>query len=211
MRPQVRALLQTLATAETGLRRFILQNLDNGWLLDWLGPRLVKEQPQLGQMLGSTINTTVLKGGSKVNVIPGEASAEIDIRMLPNHTVEQTVAELKTALADPELTYEMIDAKVGSESPADGELFAALQAASLQEYPQALVTEILTPGGMTDSTFFRARGMKAYGLMPAILSAEQLASMHGDNERITLEQLTRGTRVIRNAVMNLVRQGKAAQ
>jgi acetylornithine deacetylase/succinyl-diaminopimelate desuccinylase-like protein len=211
MRPQVRALLQALATSETGLRRWILQNLDNGWLLDWLGPRLVKEQPQLGQMLGSTINTTVLKGGAKVNVIPGEASAEIDIRMLPGHTIEQTVAELKAALDDPELTYEMIDAKIGSESPPDGELFAALQAASRQEYPEAIVCEILTPGGMTDSTFFRARGMKAYGLMPAILSADQLASMHGDDERITLEQLTRGTRVVRNAVMTMVRPRKAAQ
>jgi acetylornithine deacetylase/succinyl-diaminopimelate desuccinylase-like protein len=207
MRPQVRSLLQTLASTETGLRRLVMQNLDQGWLLGLLGPRLIREQPQLGQMLGSTINTTVLKAGSKVNVIPGEAAAEIDIRMLPGHTIDGTLAELKQALGDTELTYEVLDAKVGSETPPDGELFAALKVACQQEYPQALVTEILTPGGMTDSTFFRQRGMKAYGLMPAILSAEQLASMHGDDERITLEQLTRGTRVVKEAVRRMVTKG----
>jgi acetylornithine deacetylase/succinyl-diaminopimelate desuccinylase-like protein len=204
MRPQVRSLFQAMAQAESGLRRLVLQNLDNGWTLGLLGPSLIKQQPQLGLMLGSTINTTVLKAGSKVNVVPGEASAEIDIRMLPGHTIEQTLTELKRDLADPELRYEMIDAKEGSESPPDGELFAALKEASLKEYPGIVVSEILTPGGMTDSTFFRQRGMKAYGLMPSVVSAEQLASMHGDDEYITLAQLTRGTRVVTAAVANMV-------
>lgn len=204
MRPQVKSLLRAMAETESGLRRFVLQILDNGWSLGLLGPALIQQQPQLGQMLGSTINTTVLKAGSKVNVVPGEASAEIDIRMLPGHTVEQTLAELKRDLGDADLSYEMIDSKEGSESLPDGELFAALRDASRREYPGIVVSEILTPGGMTDSTFFRQKGMKAYGLMPSILSAEQLASMHGDDERVTLEQLTRGTRVVSNAVAAMV-------
>jgi acetylornithine deacetylase/succinyl-diaminopimelate desuccinylase-like protein len=59
---------------------------------------------------------------------------------------------------------------------------------------------VLTPGGGTDSAFFRARGVAAYGCMPIVMPPEQLAGMHGHNEYITVEQLVRGTRVVTEAV-----------
>ncbi|MBC7542456.1 MAG: M20/M25/M40 family metallo-hydrolase [Candidatus Sericytochromatia bacterium] len=204
--PQAFSLLKAIATTETGIRQFVLSHLDNPWLLDMMAPTLIKTQPQLAPMLGMTVNTTVLKAGSKVNVIPSEASAEIDIRMLPGYTIEQTLDYLKKTLADPDLTYTILDAKVGGTSPADGELFRTLGEASRAEYPGIVVSEMLTPGGMTDSSFFRARGIRAYGLMPIIASADQLASMHGDNENITLAQLAKGTRVTISAVAAAARK-----
>ncbi len=203
--PQAQSLLKAIGSTETGLRQFILTNLDKQWLLDMVAPTLIQTQPQLAPMLGMTINPTVLKAGSKVNVIPSEASVEIDMRMLPNYSIEQTLNYLKATLADPSLTYTIIDAKAGGSNAPDGELFKALGEASKAEYPGIVVSEMLTPGGMTDSTFFRARGIRAYGLMPIIASTEQLASMHGDNENITLAQLAAGTRVVVNAVVSAAR------
>ena len=57
----------------------------------------------------------------------------------------------------------------------------------------------MTPGGATDSAFFRPIGVKCYGCAPILASAQQLASMHGDNENITLDQMERGTAIVTDA------------
>lgn len=198
--PQTQAMLQALAGSETGVRSWALHGLSQPWLLPLIGPKAIATEPNLAGMLGSTWNTTVLDAGNKVNVMPGVASAEIDIRVLPGHTADEMLAWLKKTLADDGLTYEVLQAHDPSVTPTGGPLYVALEAAVAREYPGVKTVPVLTPGGGTDSAFFRARGVAAYGCMPIVMPPEQLAGMHGHNEFITVEQLVRGTRVVTEAV-----------
>lgn len=198
--PETKAMLEAIAGTETGMRRLAIGAMTQPWLLPLIGPRAVAAEPALAAMLGNTWNTTVLSAGSKVNVVPGTATAEIDIRILPGQTPDAVLAWFKEALADPELKVEAISAKAPSATRDRGPLYEALEAAAEAEYPGIRVVPVMTPGGGTDSAFFRQLGIKAYGLMPILATKAQLQSMHGNNEYVTLEQLERGTRVVVKAV-----------
>ena len=61
--------------------------------------------------------------------------------------------------------------------------------------PASVVTPSLFVAG-TDGRFFRQRGVPAYGLVPCIFTAEDLKGYHGIDERLSLENLTLGTKII---------------
>lgn len=141
----------------------------------------------------STIALTTLDAGvgdpKKVNVIPSAAEAQIDCRLLPGTDAKQWIEDIKTGLGDPTLTVEASYVSDPSAvSPSDSPMYQALEAAILRQYPGAIVTPMLIPYG-TDSNAFRARGSKSYGVFPAVLSAEIVASMHGDAERVPVAGL----------------------
>lgn len=152
----------------------------------------------------STVALTTLRAGvgepPKVNVIPSVAEATLDCRVLPGTTTAQWLAELRRRLADPSLqltiTYESDDPVV---TPDDTPLFHALAAAIRRASPEALVVPTLVPFG-TDSNSFRPLGVKSYGLFPVILSAELMASMHGDGERLPVAELGKGVRILFEAL-----------
>ncbi|MBM3276339.1 MAG: M20/M25/M40 family metallo-hydrolase, partial [Candidatus Sericytochromatia bacterium] len=126
--------------------------------------------------------------------------AEVDIRMLPGHTTGDGLAYLRKHLDDPAIDIAIIGEKNPSRSAPEGRLFTALADATRAEYPDATVTPVMTPGGSTDSSYFRELGAKAYGLCPIIAPREQLDGFHGHNEFITVEQLAAGTRVLVRAI-----------
>lgn len=152
----------------------------------------------------STISLTTLRAGvgepPKVNVIPSVAEATLDCRVLPGTTTAAWLAEIRRVLGDPQLklevTYESDDPVV---TPHDTPLYRALEAAVRREHPDAIVSPILIPYG-TDSNSFRPRGVKSYGFFPATLSAEIVASMHGDAERAPIAELEKGIRILYEAL-----------
>jgi len=139
----------------------------------------------------STISLTWLRSGvgdpPKINVIPSVAEAGLDCRVVPGITRDQWIAQVKARLADPSLTIELInegdDAVV---TPTDSPLYRNLEAAVKRQHPDAIVTPMLVPY-TTDSNDFRPKGVKSYGIFPAILSADTVASMHGDGEHVPLD------------------------
>jgi acetylornithine deacetylase/succinyl-diaminopimelate desuccinylase-like protein len=139
----------------------------------------------------STIAVTWLRSGvgdpPKINVIPSVAEAGLDCRVLPGTTRDQWIAEVKRRLGDPSLEIEVINESDDAiVSPHDSPLYRSLEAAIRRRHPDAIVTPMLIPYG-TDSNAFRPRGVTSYGIFPAILSAETVASMHGDAERVPLD------------------------
>ncbi len=152
----------------------------------------------------STIALTTLDAGvgdpKKVNVIPSAAEAQIDCRLLPGTDARQWVEDVKSRLGDPSLHVEafyMSDPSV--VSPSDSPMYQALEGAIRKHYPAAVVTPMLIPYG-TDSNAFRARGAKSYGVLPAVLSAEIVASMHGDAERVPVAGLGPAVRIFYEAL-----------
>jgi acetylornithine deacetylase/succinyl-diaminopimelate desuccinylase-like protein len=152
----------------------------------------------------STISLTWLRSGvgdpPKINVIPSVAEAGLDCRVLPGTTKDQWIAEIQRRLGDPSITIELINE---SDDPIvttpDSPLFRNIEAAIRRRHPDAVVSPILIPYG-TDSNAFRPRGVKSYGVFPAILSAETVASMHGDAERVPLDGVAEAAQVFFEAL-----------
>jgi acetylornithine deacetylase/succinyl-diaminopimelate desuccinylase-like protein len=157
----------------------------------------------------STIALTWFRSGvgdpPKINVIPSVAEAGIDCRVLPGTTKDQWIAEVKRRLGDPSIAIELINE---SDDPVvttqDSPLFRNLEAAIKRRHADAVVTPLLIPYG-TDSNAFRPRGVKAYGIFPAILSAEIAASMHSDAERMPLDAISEAVQVFFEALRDTLR------
>jgi acetylornithine deacetylase/succinyl-diaminopimelate desuccinylase-like protein len=152
----------------------------------------------------STISLTWFRSGvgdpPKINVIPSVAEAGLDCRVLPGTTRDQWIADVKRRLGDPTIAVELINE---SDDPIvtsqDTPLYKNLEAAIKRLHPDAIVTPILIPYG-TDSNAYRPRGVRSYGVFPAILPAEIAASMHSDNERVPLDGVAEAARVFFEAV-----------
>jgi len=152
----------------------------------------------------STIALTWFRSGvgdpPKINVIPSVAEAGLDCRVLPGTTREQWIAEVKRRLGDPEIKIELINE---SDDPIvtsqDTPLYRHLEAAIKRRHPEAVVTPMLIPYG-TDSNAFRPKGVKSYGVFPAILSSDTVASMHGDGERVPLDGISEAAQVFFEAL-----------
>jgi len=152
----------------------------------------------------STISLTWFRSGvgdpPKINVIPSVAEAGLDCRVLPGTTKDQWIAEVKRRLGDPAVAVELINE---SDDPivtsSDAPLFRHLEAAIKRRHNDAIVTPMLIPYG-TDSNAFRPKGVKSFGLFPAILSGDTVASMHGDAERVPLDGVREAAEILFEAL-----------
>jgi len=148
-------------------------------------------------ILRTTISLTVLTGSNKTNVIPAEATAEIDIRLLPSANPDSVLATLKAIAADSTIVWTTIMApKTPLENPVNTELFRAIERAAQERDPGALVTTPMFTAA-SDRPAYRRLGIVTYGLDPfKVESSEHQKMMHGNDERISIENLGWGTRFL---------------
>lgn len=160
-------------------------------LLDRFGERAQLFDP----MLHNTVSPTVVHGGEKINVIPGEVSLELDCRLLPGFGPDALFAELR-ALAGVELEFEVLRHDQVTAEP-DLALFDTLAGALRELDPAAKPIPLLLPG-MTDGRFFSRLGIQTYGFLPMQLP-EDMAFMrliHAENERLPADTMEFGTTAI---------------
>ena len=145
--------------------------------------------------LRTTTNPTVLTAGYKHNVIPDVAEALIDLRPLPGEE-EKVLAEVR-ALIGPDIEIEVMHRDVGLENPFSGALVDAMVDALHREDPGAPVLPYLMSGG-TDNKALSKLGIVGYGFAPLQLppSLNFPAMFHGLDERVPLEALAFGRRVL---------------
>lgn len=149
--------------------------------------------PQLHAAFINTLNVTMLQSGIKANVVPAKSSAVVDCRLLPGQSREDWVRQVRERIADDRITVEYYDDYEGEPVavPWDTELFRTIQDVLHEAMEDAVVVPVLTVGG-TDNRFLRARGIPAYGFMPCLLSNEERAGFHGNNEFLTVDNLNMG-------------------
>jgi acetylornithine deacetylase/succinyl-diaminopimelate desuccinylase-like protein len=148
-------------------------------------------------ILRNTISLTVLTGSNKTNVIPAEAVAEIDIRLLPSANPDSILATLQAIAADSGIAWTTLMApKTPLENPVDTDLFRAIERAARERDPGALVTTPMFTAA-SDRPTYRRLGIITYGIDPfKVESAEHQTMMHGNDERISIENLGWGTRFL---------------
>lgn len=160
-------------------------------LLAKLGP--------LAKMIGATVrhtaNPTMLDAGYKQNVIPGKATAYLDCRFLPGGE-DRFMAEL-AELVGPEVAIETVQRQIAYETSFDGSLVDAMTAAILAEDPEGRCVPYCLSGG-TDAKSFSELDIRSFGFSPLRLPPDLdfFGMFHGIDERVPLESLRFGTRVL---------------
>lgn len=154
----------------------------------------------VGATLQTTANPTVLQAGYKHNVVPGTASALVDCRFLPGHSADE-VREAISGLAGPGIDIETVVEAISLEVPFSGSLVDAMTAALRAEDPDCAVLPYCLSGG-TDNKSFAELGITGYGFAPLRLPADLDFSgmFHGVDERVPIEALLFGTRVLRRLI-----------
>ena len=149
----------------------------------------------IGATLRNTVNPTMLDAGYKVNVIPGQAQAQVDGRFLPGYEEEffATVDEL----LGPGVTREFVVHDVALETAFEGSLIDAMRASLTAEDPAGRLVPYMLSGG-TDAKAFARLGIKGYGFAPLQLppTLDFAALFHGVDERVPVDALKFGVRVL---------------
>ena len=156
-------------------------------------------------ILRNTVSITVLRGSDKTNIIPPDASAELDVRLLPGVRPADFLADLRRVIADSlvEITP-LRPERRATASPLDGAMIEAIRAAVQAMEPGALITTPML-AGFTDSYYYRALGIGAYGISPFRLSEEDARTVHGNDERVTVENLRFGVEFMYRIVERVAR------
>jgi acetylornithine deacetylase/succinyl-diaminopimelate desuccinylase-like protein len=152
--------------------------------------------PVLDALLRAGVSATIVEGGVRANVIPTEAHVTLDIRTLPGRSVRDTLERLRAAIGDS--SVESVVLASGDDAPAssfDTPMFRAIEEVMAERAPGTVVVPYLSTGA-TDSAKLRSAGVQAYGLLPFPMTESDEARMHGHDERISLDALEFGTRVI---------------
>ncbi len=161
-------------------------------------------EPERNALLRTTITPTVLQGSEKTNIIPQEASVELDIRLLPD---EDTVAfrrTLEKLIADPAIRIEAIgDMAPAFSAPLDTDMFRALERVAARMLPGVPLATTLTPGA-TDRPYWSAAGPIAYGIDPYLVELEESRySVHGNDERLSLDNIEFGLKLYIQAILEM--------
>lgn len=150
-----------------------------------------------------TVSLTGVHSGHKHNVIPTSAEATLDCRLLPDTDPDAFIQELAGVIDDPEVEIECVLSHDSGISSLDTPVMGVVRKVVAERYGDGgCVVPMLSPG-FTDSHAFRAAGVESYGFTPALLTREELSTIHGHNERISVENLRLGTEVLFDVVTRL--------
>ncbi|MDA0364509.1 MAG: M20/M25/M40 family metallo-hydrolase [Chloroflexi bacterium] len=152
-----------------------------------------RSRPLLAMFM-NTLNVTMLQSGIKANVIPGRSEAVVDCRLLPGQSRDDWLAEVIERVGDPNVSVEFHE-DLDPDEPVpvawDTEFYRVIEAVIHDAIEDAVVVPGMTVGG-TDNRFLRQRGIPAYGFAPCIVSSEERAGFHGNDEYLTVDNLNLG-------------------
>lgn len=185
-----RSYFQRLAEISNEADAHRYRNVENAEESDAIQQHFLETFPYHYSISRTSVVPTVMDAGFRKNVIPSEASAILDIRMLPDESVEEFYAALAAVIDDPrvEIVPEAIYRPAAPPSNIDNEMFQTLERVAVEMYSGATVLPTMSTGA-TDMAQVRAKGMQCYGIGPA-RTREEINSgfgAHGDNERISEE------------------------
>src|SRR5690348_10722714 len=191
--PVTESYFEQLSSAEDEETAKWMRALDMPSRADLAEKKISDSSPIWNSMMRDTISPTMLDAGVRANVIPSEARATLNIRLLPGNTIEALLAKLRQVVNDPQISFQA-DTSIGESAPSsslDSDLYKTITQASNEEFPGAAVVPMMSTGA-TDSAFLRLRNVQAYGLLPFPLTEDDILRMHADNERIPVASFQKG-------------------
>jgi acetylornithine deacetylase/succinyl-diaminopimelate desuccinylase-like protein len=199
--PVMREQFSVLASAASGTKAKIFRALASpaGGVVARAIAGQVRKAGALGLLLSDSITPTLVNAGYKHNVVPAEGHAFFDCRLLPDTDVDGFVESVRARAEKRGGTVENVKQKGRGPVSQKGPLFPILEQVSRELNPTIVTAPSLSPG-ITDGRYFRARGATAYGWCPLVLTPELLATVHGHDERISVEGFEKAVRATTDVV-----------
>jgi acetylornithine deacetylase/succinyl-diaminopimelate desuccinylase-like protein len=172
----------------------------------------ISKDPLLNAIMRNTMAPVFLNAGFRGNIIPGNAEAIVNLRLVPGTDIDQVLDEVRAVIHNPQIDVTIAGGGPGTEddiqalrnnyesirkvqpSPTDTELYQALASEGHAEF-HAPVTPYLFQAG-TDAAAWRKRGIPVYGIYPYPVPPSDLSRMHGNDERVSVRSLAQGTEMI---------------
>ena len=151
----------------------------------------------------NTISITGIKGSDKINVIPAEASAEIDVRLLPGEEPQSFIGEMRRVIADASIKIENLLSRAAASSPPSADALRVIGEYAQASDPGAPVVFPMG-SGFTDCHFFRAKGIPCLGFLPRRSRPSEEGLVHGINERVSVQGVKSDVRAMYEIVHKLV-------
>jgi acetylornithine deacetylase/succinyl-diaminopimelate desuccinylase-like protein len=171
---------------------------------------LRKHEPRHWSMLRTSLSPTIIQGGYRSNVIPSEATANIDVRQVPDEDPQKFLELVRQVVNDPNVDVSYANAASAGRPPTptaklDSEAFTVLETMVTKHYKTITLPTMST--GATDMSYLRRKGMQCYGIGPAldVEDGPKGFGAHSDQERILESELHRFVRFAFDAVRELAR------
>lgn len=193
--PSVKAQFRSLGRAKPGIKGEILRQPEK-----FLGTEAMNNlSPGTLALVRDTISISVLRAGGLVNVLPPNARAEIDIRLVPGSDPQPFLQTIRRAVGeDVEVTVKL-EGKAAPASPTNTPLYRLVTRLMMAEMPGSLAGPFVSTGS-SDSRFFRAHGIPTYGVMPFMVNYYDGGGVHGPDERMRVRFFSSGVRLMRKIV-----------
>jgi acetylornithine deacetylase/succinyl-diaminopimelate desuccinylase-like protein len=161
----------------------------------------VERDESLNFLLRDTISLTMMGGSEQTNVIPPEAWANLDVRILPGGDPKSVAEALRRVVNDPSVTIEPLNAefRVANYSGTDNALWGAIKDVTAKYFPGTPVVPHIT-SGYTENQRYRPLGIVAYGFSPYAATEEEGNTEHGNDERIRVDEVKRGPEILFDVV-----------
>jgi len=201
------AFIKALSKNLGGARGLVLKLLLKPSLADFIIDRVMPDKKlarSFWALTHNTANPTILRAGEKTNVVPSEAVAEIDGRLLPGQTPEQLLAEVKEIVGE-DFELEPVKCMTPAAQDVNDPVMKIFEKHIKQHDPQAVVMPYMVPG-FTDGSYYAKLGIKYFGFTPLrLMPGENFQELfHSVNERISVDGYKFGLRVFIETVAELV-------
>ena len=160
----------------------------NRWLLGGVLKSLYTSTGTGNAAVRTTIAPTMFNSGLWINILPTEARATVNFRLLPGDTSEKVLARLNKVIDDERISITPVGnyLEAANVSPINCEPFNLLNKTIRESFENTLVSPILMTAG-SDSYYFSEVSLNVYRFAPYQLKSEDMVMLHSDNERISIE------------------------
>ena len=158
--------------------------------------------PHNAALVRNSLAITMLSGSPKENVLPAQATAVLDLRLLPGQDPQAVTAELERVMQEPEVKITALLSSSAQTSPLDTVLYKAIGALVARQAPGAEISPSFI-SGFTDCNTFRSRGIVCYGFVPMHLAMSEIERVHGRDERIAITDLGQGALLLHELVRDV--------
>jgi acetylornithine deacetylase/succinyl-diaminopimelate desuccinylase-like protein len=189
--PSVDAMFQGMAAAASGEWAEAYADIATAVKEPGFLEKLQAHSAFLHALTRDACSLTRMQGSNKINVVPPEAWAEIDCRILPDRPSAVFVDEMREMLKDTGVEISVIMAFTPAVSSTDSTLYKAIESVTAERHPGSRVMPVVQTG-FTDSHFTRDLGIESLGFDPTIVQESELARFHGNDERIGVDAFKRG-------------------
>src|SRR5690606_1145415 len=163
---------------------------------------IAEQHPRYKSVQMNSISLTTLNAGVKHNVIPAQATATLDVRLVPGYDPDQFVEELCAVIDDDQVEVERVFESSTPPSRLDTELYEVMTRTAKDAIEDVVVVPSVSTG-FTDSRVFRRRGITAYGFVPVLLGPDEAGRAHGNDERLSIDNLRLGMQILHATVRGI--------